>query len=54
MSIQNSDLLAISKNKKMEIEKSKIQEIEEKHINDISLFILSRIFISFKRRTMNL
>ena len=54
MSIQNSDLLTISKNKKKENEKSKIQEIEEKHINDISLFILSRIFISFKRRTMNL
>jgi hypothetical protein len=54
MSIQNSDLLTISKNKKMEIEKSKIQESEEKYINDISLFILSRIFISFKRRTMNL
>jgi hypothetical protein len=54
MSIQNSDLLAISKNKKMEIEINKIQELEEKHINDISLFILSRIFISFKRRTMNL
>ena len=54
MSIQNSDLLTISKNKKNENEKSKIQEIEEKHINDISLFILSRIFISFKRRTMNL
>jgi len=54
MSNQNSDLLTISKNKKNENEKSKIQEIEEKHINDISLFILSRIFISFKRRTMNL
>ena len=52
MSITTNDLLSISKNRLSEIEQKYFQENEIN--NAISLFILHRNFIYFKKTTINL